>query len=123
WTRDDEAAYAGGLALEIGFLCPPLAQRAEALARRIGAWLAQAPPVLQALHSDLSDTQVLIDGRSVAIVDLDSARCGDPADDLGALLAQVESYVLRGKRTRDHAAAIRDALLEGYAQGPAPSLA
>ena len=122
WTRDDEATYVNGLALEIGFLCPPLVQRAEALARRIGAWFTEAPPVQQALHSDLSDTQVLIEGRSVAIVDLDSARSGDPADDLGALLAQVESYVLRGKRTANQAIAIREALLQGYARGPAPPL-
>jgi hypothetical protein len=121
WTRDDEITYVGTLALEIGFVCPPLAERADRVARRISDWLAGAAPVERVLHSDFSDTQVLIDGRDVAIVDLDSARCGDPADDLGALFAQIESYVLRGKITGARAVAVGEAILDGYRRGPDPS--
>jgi len=123
WTRDDEITYVGALALEIGFLYPPLADRADRVARRISAWLANARPVERVLHSDFSDTQVLIDGGDVAIIDLDSARCGDPADDLGALFAQIESYVLRGKISPGQGAASRQAILDGYRRGPDPSAA
>jgi aminoglycoside phosphotransferase (APT) family kinase protein len=111
----------GTLALEIGFVCPPLAERADRVARRISDWLAGAAPVERVLHGDFSDTQVLIDGSDVAIVDLDSARCGDPADDLGALFAQIESYALRGKITGARAVAIGEAILDGYRRGPDPS--
>jgi phosphotransferase family enzyme len=123
WTRGDEITYVGALALEIGFLCPLLAERAEGVARRIAARLAAAAPVERAFHGDLSDTQFLIDGHDVAIIDLDSARCGDPADDLGALFAQIEGYVLRGKLPRAQADARRDAILEGYLRASAPWLA
>jgi phosphotransferase family enzyme len=123
WTREDEILYVGALALEIGFLHPRFAERAESVARRISAWLVDAAPVERVLHSDFSDTQVLIDGNDVAIVDLDSARCGDPADDLGALFAQIEGYVLREKVTRERAAASREAILDGYRRGPDPSAA
>ena len=114
WTRQDEAAYLGSLAAELGFICPHLAGPAEGIARRLAEWLETAPVVHLAVHSDFSDTQVLINGSDAAIVDLDSARCGDPADDLGGLLAQMECYALRGKMARERVALIADALLNGY---------
>jgi len=114
WTRTDETAYLHSLSREIGFLRPRLSGRAAALAGRLAAWLAGAPPVQLPVHSDFSDAQVLVDGREAAIVDLDSACRGDPADDLGSLLAQWEIYVLRGKLSRGQAETMGDALLDGY---------
>ena len=114
WTRADETSYFASLAREIGFIHPPLAGLAESVARQVTSRLSGAPDWHRPLHSDFSDTQVLIDGRDVAIVDLDSARSGDPADDLGSLLAQEESYALRGKLPRDRVDGIQTALLEGY---------
>jgi len=114
WTRNDETAYLYSLVREIGFLCPRLSGRAAALAGRLAAWLATAPPVQLPVHSDFSDAQVLTEGREAAIVDLDSACRGDPADDLGSLLAQWEIYALRGKLTRGQAETMGDALLDGY---------
>jgi len=118
WTRGDETAYLLSLAREIGFLCPRLSARADGLARRLAAWLAGAPVVHLPVHGDLSDAQVLIDGKEVAIVDLDSAYCGDPADDLGSLLAQSEIYALCGKQSHDRVHRMRSALLEGYRNWP-----
>jgi hypothetical protein len=118
WRREDEAAYLHSLAGEIGFLSPPFAARAERLARRLSAWLTVAPVVHLPFHCDFSDSQVLIDGKDAAIVDLDSARCGDPADDLGGLLAQLESYTLCGKLSRAIADTMGNALLRGYRRGP-----
>ena len=123
WTRKDEVAYVWSLAREIGFLHPGLFVRAEGVARRIASHLAEAPGVHMPLHGDLSDTQVLVDGRDVAIVDLDSARCGDPADDVGALFAQLESYEQRGRLPADRVETTRRVVLEGYCcpeSGPIP---
>src|SRR5262249_54805018 len=100
WTRNDEIAYLFSLAREIGFLCPRLAARAGVLTSRLATWLAAAPSVQLPVHGDFSGAQVLVDGGQAAIVDLDSACRGDPAEDLGSLLAQWEIDVLRAKITR-----------------------
>jgi phosphotransferase family enzyme len=118
WTRKDETAYLFSLSREIGFLCPRLSQRAATLAHRLAGWLASAPPVQLPVHGDFSDAQVLVDNRQVAIVDLDSACRGDPADDLGSLLAQWEIYQMRGKLSRGQLETMRDALLDGYHRSP-----
>jgi len=57
---------------------------------------------------------VLLNGREAAIVDLDSACRGDPADDLGSLISQWEINVLSGKLSRGSADTMADALLDGY---------
>ena len=56
-----------------------------------------------------------MDGQKVAIIDLDWACHGDPADDLGNFIAQAERYALRGELTRQQVDSFGDALLEGYA--------
>jgi len=114
WTRSDEKAYVSSLAREIGFLRPQLSERASALAHHLGEWLDAAPPVQLPVHGDFSDAQVLIHGREVSIVDLDSACRGDPADDLGSLISQWEMHTLTGRLSRGHAETMADALLDGY---------
>lgn len=118
WPREDEGAYLRSLAGEIGFLSPPLAAHAERLAGRLAERLEGAPPLHFPVHCDFSDSQVLADGKDVAIVDLDSACCGDPADDLGGILSQTESYSLGGRLSRARAETMREALLEGYRRSP-----
>ena len=114
WTREDETAYLYSLTREIGFVSPRLSPRADGLAHRLAAWLAVAPIEHSPVHSDFSDAQVLINGNRAAIVDLDSALCGDQADDLGSLFAQAEFYGLSGKLSQGGVEAIQGALLEGY---------
>ena len=114
WEREDEAGYVRSLGLEIGFLCPRLSALAERLARRLSDWLAGAPEVHLPVHSDFSDSQVLIDGKDVAIIDLDSACCGDPVDDVGSVLAQTVMYEIRGKVSSARGSELRSALLQGY---------
>lgn len=121
WTRSDEAAHLAGIAREIAFLRPGLAERVSALARRISTWLSSAPPVHVPVHGDLSDAQVLVHGNRAAIVDLDSARCSDPAGDLGSLLAQWELRALRGRLTTGEVESMRAALLAGYHASPTRS--
>jgi len=49
------------------------------------------PPEVTFLHGDLYESQIIFDPADglAAIIDLDQARWGDPAADLGALLAHV----------------------------------
>lgn len=114
WTRDDEIDYLYTLSREIAFIYPGFSAQARTLVRRLASWLRELPPVSLPLHGDFNGGQVLIDGHDVAIVDLDSAYCGDPADDLGNLLAQLETFALHGKLSADRVAQSRDALLSGY---------
>jgi len=116
WKRADETTYLFSLAREIGFVAPRLSALADDLARGLAAWLAIAPDVRSPVHSDFSDAQVLIDGHRAAIVDLDSALCGDPADDLGSLFAQAELHALSGRLSRHDVETMRSAFLEGYGQ-------
>ncbi len=114
WTRQAEAEDLIALASEVGFIYPKLAERAEQLARRLATELGSAPAMLAPLHGDFSAKQVLVDEEQAAIIDLDWASYGDPADDLGNFIAQTERCALRGELAPSRVAWIRAALLEGY---------
>lgn len=119
WTREAEVAAVADVAAEIGFVWPPLARRAGQLAQRIQATLASAPPVQLPLHGDFSAAQVLVPpspdvSAGVGIIDLDWSCRGDPADDLGNLIGQVQRQVLDGAHPDTWRASFIGALLEGY---------
>ena len=116
WTREDEAAAVASLAAEVGGICPQLAGRAGVLARRLAARFAEAPDLHLPMHGDFTAGQVLVAPPQVALVDLDWACCGDPADDLGNIFSQVERLALDGVRSPDWVEAVEDAMLTGYAQ-------
>jgi len=114
WTGEAAAADVVSLGSEIGFICPHLRFRADAMARRLAAELACAPAMHGAVHGDFSAKQVLVSEREAAIIDLDWACCGDPADDLGNFVAQLERYALRGELIPGRVELLKEALLEGY---------
>jgi len=115
WTRQAEAADLLSLSAEVGFICPQLARRADALARRLAGQLAAAPAQHCALHGDFQANQVLVDDDTVAIIDLDWACYGDPADDLGNFIAQAERKALRGVLAPRRVELLKESLLNGYA--------
>jgi aminoglycoside phosphotransferase (APT) family kinase protein len=57
-----------------------------------------------------------VEKESAGIIDLDWACYGDPADDLGYLVAGVERSAVRGKTPPERVSEVRDAMLEGYGQ-------
>jgi len=114
WTREAEAADLLSVGSEIGFISPKLAHRADELARRLAALLAGAPAISLPLHGDFSANQVVIGQQEPAIIDLDWACYGDPADDLGNFIAQTERKALRGELPRHRVESMTDALLAGY---------
>ena len=120
WTSEFQAAHLSAVSREIGFTCPALAARAEALARRLGDRLPPAPVERASIHADMSLRHLLVGERQVGIIDLDWACYGDPADDLGYLVAGVERQVVRGKLPADRADRVREALLEGYGRRDDP---
>jgi tRNA A-37 threonylcarbamoyl transferase component Bud32 len=122
WTREAEAKDLRSLAAELGFICPPLARRAEELGQRLAKELSGAPAMRWALHGDFSANQALVSDEEVAIIDLDWACRGDPADDLGNFLAQTERKALRGELSPDRVERAKEALLRGYALGAGGAL-
>ncbi|WP_277455458.1 aminoglycoside phosphotransferase family protein [Janibacter sp. DB-40] len=66
------------------------------------------------LHRDLHDKQLLVDGDAVGMLDVDTLGLGDPALDLGNLLAHLDLRVEQGWTTRQTAAVVEDEILAGY---------
>lgn len=64
------------------------------------------------LHRDIHDGQVLVDGDRVGVIDFDLMAVGDPALDLGNLLAHLELRELQG--VLPDARPLVRAVLEGY---------
>lgn len=69
---------------------------------------------LRLLHRDLHDKQVLIDGEDVGMLDVDTLGMGDPALDLGNLLAHLDLRAHQGCTTVETASAVEDEVLFGY---------
>jgi streptomycin 6-kinase len=114
WKREAERDDLQSVAAEIGYLCPWFARQAGELAARLAARLADAPEMSAPLHGDFSARHVLVDEGKAAIIDLDWACRGDPADDLGGILAQVERHAVCGGLPHARAASFREALLLSY---------
>lgn len=68
-------------------------------------------------HRDLHDAQILVDGRQVGMLDLDTAARADPALDLGNLLAHVDLAARAGRLDSATSDAVGD-VLAGALAGP-----
>ncbi|MGH2949349.1 MAG: phosphotransferase family protein, partial [Solirubrobacteraceae bacterium] len=70
------------------------------------------------LHRDLHDKQVLVDPHGgVGLLDFDTLATGDPALDVGNLLAHLDLRALQGRCTPDDAGRAAAAFLAGYEAG------
>jgi tRNA A-37 threonylcarbamoyl transferase component Bud32 len=103
------------LASTLVVLCPEISDLARSQAERIATHLAESQS-RRAIHGDLYDKQILLDGDRVEILDMDQAALGDPRLDLGQFLAHLERDSLQGKLARTRIDELRGWLLEGYQQ-------
>jgi aminoglycoside phosphotransferase (APT) family kinase protein len=112
------AVEAGALTRELEVVAGVWPDAAERVRRSLAAALAQPPPggapVLS--HGDLTPSQVLLDGATAALVDLDDLCWADPARDLGRFLAHLEMRLARTADTQRGSTAGRlaAAFLSGY---------
>ncbi len=67
------------------------------------------------LHRDLHDKQLLVDDGRVGMLDVDTLGLGDPALDLGNLLAHLDLRVEQGWASEPVARAVEVGMLVGYA--------
>jgi len=100
---------------------PPAA--AADLTRRVIAALRAEPVVAPIFsHRDLHDKQVLVDGDSGHLIDMDLAALAPPALDLGNILAHLRLRAMQGARVPWHEMAARTVLLAGARRGAGESL-
>jgi aminoglycoside phosphotransferase (APT) family kinase protein len=94
---------------------PGLRTGAELGRERVATSLAALAGPRAAVHRDLHDGQLLVDdGDRIALLDCDTLALGDPALDLGNLLAHLELHALQRRRSAATAADAAEALLAGY---------
>ncbi len=98
----------------LAVICPNLSERVTSLATRLAKCLSDQAVGAQMIHGDFYAKQVLLQRDQVALIDLDSARSGDPAADLGNFMAHQERYALSGRVSHQRLESDREALLEGY---------
>jgi aminoglycoside phosphotransferase (APT) family kinase protein len=113
-TREDDAASLLSLARWLSALWPPLRARVTPIAWRLASALREAKFESTPIHGDFYAAQVLVDGETAALLDLDESVSADPATDLGNFLAHLDASVLSGRLSpsrRDEAA---PAFLRGY---------
>lgn len=95
------------------------AREAAVVEREIAAAAARVvdagrPAVPALLHRDLHDKQLLVDGDAVGMLDVDTLALGDPALDLGNLLAHLDLRVLQGRTSASTATSVEEGVLAGY---------
>jgi aminoglycoside phosphotransferase (APT) family kinase protein len=122
--RADEIRRLDAQAVTIRHLCPVLGRQAEQLCRRIVSSLEDVSEDTTLLHGDFYDKQVLLSDGNPVILDLDEARLGHPAIDLGLFLAHLERHRLNHRLPSNEAGVLEDALVRGYQLvRPAPAQA
>jgi hypothetical protein len=109
-------------ARDIAALCPELGPAADALAHELTRRLLDAPVKRRAIHGDLHPAQILFSpDRPIGLLDFDRAACGNPAVDVGSLIAHWERDVACGTLPSAVLTARREVLLSAY-EGSAGSL-
>ena len=104
---------------------PREAARLRRLVAKQGRGAPPVPPSLSFLHGDLAPAQLLWRDGTVVLVDFDRCTGGDPAFDLGTLLAQLRRVALRKPGKLPHPAAMRAEMVDAYQRcsRPDPGLA
>lgn len=115
-SRQAEAEKLGAIANAVAHAHPRAADRVQSLAARVAEWLLKQPTVERAIHGDFYAEQILLqNGATVALLDLDEVRCGDPAVDLANFAAHLERHALTGRFNVHQVQPVMSALRKGYA--------
>lgn len=100
---------------QLARLLPGTAAEVSALADSVAARLHALPSLHRPVHGDFSADQVVIsDAGHAALIDLDSARLGDPASDLACAAAALSRDVVLGGCPPERYDGRLRALFDGY---------
>ncbi|TMM01849.1 MAG: aminoglycoside phosphotransferase family protein [Actinobacteria bacterium] len=112
------------MASAVGRMRPDARDAAGDLARALGALRPSAAEPLVLVHGDAALKNAVFDGRGVALVDLDDAKPGPAAADLGRVLSWIRAERVMGRLTDCDAQRLAGALLAGYGElreAPSPA--
>jgi hypothetical protein len=118
YDREAELAALHATAESVGSLSPRLASHARFLARHLSDEIRHLPVAHCPTHGDFKADQVLLSPWSVTLLDLDQARIGDPASDLGSFAAHLFRQSVAGLLPATELDDLTLALLQGYLSGP-----
>lgn len=128
YTLADEVGRLGEFTAKVGQVRPDALPAVKALQLALEAWAADLPPapaVPALLHRDFYYSQVLLDGPTLALIDLDLLALGDPALDVANFAAHLAYLGLEQFGDPFSFAAAETAFLAAYtvAQAPDPTFA
>ena len=86
-TRNDEVASMGAAAEFASCVLPEIRPRVDRLALQLAETLHKRPFKGGPIHGDLAAAQMVV-GEQIGFVDVDRAAIGDPAYDIGTLIAK-----------------------------------
>lgn len=93
------AWHAGRFATLIGAVAPELSDRVVALATQLAAAEREAGPPRDAVHGDLHEAQLLVDGHAVTgLLDVDGFGRGRRVDDLATMIGHLSTLALGSRR-------------------------
>lgn len=94
---------------------PWASRRIRRLSRNVANALDEsARGIVRIVHGDFYASQVLIEGDTARLIDLDEARMGDPLEDLGNFAAHLDRQAVHGEIDQSAADLAVTALLTGY---------
>jgi hypothetical protein len=115
WTAENYARQLADSARALAEIAPDLGERAGRIAGAVGTKLLQRHwRGRRGIHGDLSADHVVIQERTVGILDFDRAAYGDPRMDLGSFGARLECDVIEGALPAHVAEETFAALLDAY---------
>jgi aminoglycoside phosphotransferase (APT) family kinase protein len=119
-TRADELRMLNDRLARAAALCPPLAERIEAIGRHCHELLSTLPPGPEGLlHRDFYHDQLLLTEDRVYLLDLDLAARGERALDAGNFLAHLHELSLRRPQEAPRLQAAAAEFSEAYASANA----
>ncbi len=101
---------------DLSAISPPIKGLLNEVSQSCVAHLSQLPQIATSIHGDCHPEQIVVNNSEIAIIDLDSAAQGHPANDLGNFLAHVQRDVLQKKIHASLGDQIAAELTAGYAQ-------
>jgi aminoglycoside phosphotransferase len=100
----------------VGNARPDAAREALALADSLAERRESAGEPHVCLHGDVHPKNGILRGERLTLIDLDQSAAGNPAADLGSLLASLSYNHLSGLLTRVAAGELSESFLQGYAR-------
>jgi len=103
------------LAGMLSFILPEISSAAGELANTLAQFALHIRNESCPVHADFYDKQLIVGPESLRVIDLDRARVGTAAEDLGCFIAHLERLAIKDERLDEkRTLLLSQTLLEGY---------